>query len=195
MLNLMTKPAWCLGMLGTRRRQFGNIVGHVKGVKDMSSLADWTASQFDPSLSWDDVAAIRRQWDGKFIIKGILDVEDARAAVNVGADAIVVSNHGGRQLDGAPSAIAALPEIVDAVGTQCEVWMDSGIRGGQDILRAIALGAKGTLVGRPFLYALGAAGEAGVVQMLEILHTELDKTMALCGRSTLAEVDGSILLS
>ena len=194
LLNLMTKPAWCLGMLGTRRRHFGNIVGHVKGVKDMSSLADWTASQFDPSLSWEDVAAIRRQWDGKFVIKGILDVEDAQAAVNLGADAIVVSNHGGRQLDGAPSAIAALPEIVDAVGSQCEVWMDSGIRGGQDILRAIALGARGTLVGRPFLYALGAAGEAGVTQMLEILHTELDKTMALCGRSTLAEVDSSVLL-
>lgn len=194
LLNLLQKPAWCLGMLGTSRRGFGNIVGHVKGVKDMSSLADWTASQFDPSLSWDDVAAIRKQWDGKIIIKGILDVEDARAAVNVGADAIVVSNHGGRQLDGAPSSIAALPRIVDAVGDTCEIWMDSGIRGGQDVLRAIALGAKGTLVGRPFLYGLGAAGQPGVTRMLEILHDELDKTMALCGRSTLGEVDSSILI-
>jgi L-lactate dehydrogenase (cytochrome) len=194
LLNLLQKPAWCLGMLGTSRRGFGNIVGHVKGVKDMSSLSDWTASQFDPSLSWDDVAAIRKQWDGKVIIKGILDVEDARAAVNVGADAIVVSNHGGRQLDGAPSSIAALPRIVDAVGDKCEIWMDSGIRGGQDVLRAIALGAKGTLVGRPFLYGLGAAGQPGVARMLEILHDELDKTMALCGHSNLSEVDSSILI-
>jgi len=193
-MNLCTKPAWCLGMLGTKRRQFGNIVGHVQGVKDMSSLADWTASQFDPSLSWDDVAAVRRQWGGKVIIKGIMDVEDAKKAVNVGADAIVVSNHGGRQLDGAPSAVAALPQIVDAVGDKCEVWMDSGIRTGQDILRAVALGAKGTLIGRAFLYGLGAAGQAGVTRTLEILHTELDRTMALCGRTNLAEVDRSILL-
>jgi len=193
-MNLCTKPAWCLGMLGTKRRQFGNIVGHVQGVKDMSSLADWTASQFDPSLSWDDVAAVRRQWGGKVIIKGIMDVEDAKKAVNVGADAIVVSNHGGRQLDGAPSAIAALPQIVDAVGDKCEVWMDSGIRTGQDILRAVALGAKGTLIGRAFLYGLGAAGQAGVTRTLEIMHTELDRTMALCGRTNLAEVDRSILL-
>jgi len=193
-INLCTKPAWCLGMLGTKRRQFGNIVGHVQGVKDMSSLADWTASQFDPSLSWHDVAAVRRQWGGKVIIKGIMDVEDAKKAVNVGADAIVVSNHGGRQLDGAPSAIAALPQIVDAVGDKCEVWMDSGIRTGQDILRAVALGAKGTLIGRAFLYGLGAAGQAGVTRTLEILHTELDRTMALCGRTNLAEVDRSILL-
>jgi len=193
-MNLCTKPAWCLGMLGTKRRQFGNIVGHVQGVKDMSSLADWTASQFDPSLSWDDVAAVRRQWGGKVIIKGIMDVEDAKKAVNVGADAIVVSNHGGRQLDGAPSAVAALPQIVDAVGDKCEVWMDSGIRTGQDILRAVALGAKGTLIGRAFLYGLGAAGQAGVTRTLEILHTELDRTMALCGRTNLAEVDRSIRL-
>jgi len=193
MMNLMFKPGWCLGMLGTRRRQFGNIVGHVDGVRDMSSLADWTASQFDPSLSWDDVAKIRRQWGGKVIIKGILDVEDAKAAVNVGADAIIVSNHGGRQLDGAPSAIAALPQIADAVGDQCEVWMDSGIRSGQDILRAVALGARGTLIGRAFLYGLGAAGQAGVTRSLEILHTELDRTMALCGHRNLADVDASIL--
>ncbi len=193
-LNLMQKPAWCLGMLGTKRRQFGNIVGHVKGVKDMSSLSDWTVSQFDPSLSWDDVAAIRKQWGGKMIIKGILDVEDAKAAVKVGADAIVVSNHGGRQLDGAMSSIEALPAIVDAVGNKTEVWMDSGIRSGQDVLRAIALGARGTLIGRAFLYGLGAGGQAGVRQALDIIHKELDLTLGLCGQSDLAKVDSSILV-
>lgn len=193
-MNLATKPSWCLGMLGTRRRQFRNIVGHVEGVKDMSSLADWTASQFDPRLSWEDVAEIRRMWDGKVILKGILDAEDAKQAVNVGADAIVVSNHGGRQLDGAASSIAALPAIVDAVGDKTEVWMDGGIRTGQDVLRAVALGARGTLIGRAFLYGLGAGGRAGVTRVLEILHKELDLTMALCGRSNLSEVDNSILL-
>ena len=192
-INLMKKPAWCLGMLGTKRRQFGNIVGHVKGVKDMSSLADWTVSQFDASLSWDDVKEIRKQWGGKVIIKGILDAEDARAAVNVGADAIVVSNHGGRQLDGALSSIKALPAIVDAVGDKAEVWMDSGIRSGQDVLRAIALGAQGTLIGRAFLYGLGANGQAGVTQALQIIHKELDLTMGLCGQSKLRNVDSSIL--
>jgi len=192
-INLMQKPAWCLGMLGTKRRQFGNIVGHVKGVKDMSSLADWTVSQFDASLSWDDVKEIRKQWGGKVIIKGILDAEDARAAVNVGVDAIVVSNHGGRQLDGALSSIKALPAIVDAVGDKAEVWMDSGIRSGQDVLRAIALGAQGTLIGRAFLYGLGANGQAGVTQALEIIHKELDLTMGLCGQSKLRNVDASIL--
>jgi L-lactate dehydrogenase (cytochrome) len=181
-------------MLGTKRRQFGNIVGHVKGVKDMSSLADWTVSQFDPSLSWDDVAAIRKQWGGKLIIKGILDVEDALAAVNVGADAIVVSNHGGRQLDGAMSSITALPAIVEAIGDRAEVWMDGGIRSGQDVLRAIALGAKGTMIGRAFLYGLGAKGQVGVRQALEIIHKELDLTLGLCGQSDLAKVDSSILL-
>ncbi len=192
--NLATKPSWCLGMLGTRRREFRNIVGHVSGVKDMSSLADWTVNQFDPRLSWDDVREIRKQWGGKIIIKGILDLEDAKQAVNVGADAVVVSNHGGRQLDGAPSSIAALPAIVDAIGDKCEVWMDGGIRTGQDILRAVALGAKGTLIGRAFLYGLGAGGRDGVSKVLEILHKELDLTMALCGRSKLAEVDESILI-
>ena len=192
--NLATKPSWCLGMLGTRRWEFRNIVGHVSGVKDMSSLADWTVNQFDPRLSWDDVREIRKQWGGKIIIKGILDVEDAKQAVNVGADAVVVSNHGGRQLDGAPSSIAALPAIVDAIGDKCEVWMDGGIRTGQDILRAVALGAKGTLIGRAFLYGLGAGGRDGVSKVLEILHKELDLTMALCGRSKLAEVDESILI-
>ncbi|MGB2494927.1 MAG: alpha-hydroxy acid oxidase [Candidatus Puniceispirillaceae bacterium] len=194
MINLATKPSWCLGMLGTRRREFGNIVGHVDGVKDMSSLADWTVSQFDPSLSWDDVREIRKQWGGKIIIKGILDAEDARQAVNVGADAVIVSNHGGRQLDGAPSSIAALPAIVDAIGDKCEVWMDGGIRTGQDVLRAVALGAKGTLIGRAFLYGLGAGGREGVSKVLEIMHKELDLTMALCGRSKLSEVDDSILI-
>jgi L-lactate dehydrogenase (cytochrome) len=193
-MDLATKPSWCLGMLGTRRRQFRNIVGHVEGVKDMSSLADWTTSQFDPRLSWEDVAEIRRMWDGKVILKGILDAEDAKQAVNVGADAIVVSNHGGRQLDGATSSITALPAIVDAVGDKTEVWMDGGIRTGQDVLRAVALGARGTLIGRAFLYGLGAGGRAGVTRVLEILHKELDLTMALCGRSNLSEVDDSILL-
>lgn len=192
--NLATKPSWCLGMLGTKRRQFRNIVGHVEGVKDMSSLANWTTSQFDPRLSWEDVAEIRRMWDGKVILKGILDAEDAKQAVNVGADAIVVSNHGGRQLDGAASSIAALPAIVDAVGDKTEVWMDGGIRTGQDVLRAVALGARGTLIGRAFLYGLGAGGRAGVTRVLEILHKELDLTMALCGRSNLSEVDDTILL-
>ena len=194
LINLIQKPVWCLGMMGTKRRQFGNIVGHVKGVKDVSSLADWTVSQFDASLSWEDVKEIRKQWDGKVIIKGILDAEDARNAVNVGADAIVVSNHGGRQLDGALSAIKALPAIVDAVGNKAEVWMDSGIRSGQDVLRAIALGAQGTLIGRAFLYGLGAYGQVGVTQALEIIHKELDLTMGLCGQSELRKVDSSILL-
>ena len=194
MANLATKPSWCLGMLGTRRREFRNIVGHVSGVKDMSSLADWTVNQFDPRLSWDDVREIRKQWGGKVIIKGILDAEDAKQAVNVGADALIVSNHGGRQLDGAPSSIAALPAIVDAIGDKCEVWMDGGIRTGQDVLRAVALGAKGTLIGRAYLYGLGAGGRDGVSKVLEILHKELDLTMALCGRSKLAEVDDSILI-
>ena len=195
LMNLVQKPAWCLGMLGTKRRQFGNIVGHVKGVKDMSSLADWTVSQFDASLSWDDVREIRKQWGGKVIIKGILDAEDARAAVNVGADAIVVSNHGGRQLDGALSAIKALPAIVDAVGDKAEVWMDGGIRSGQDVLRAIAMGAQGTLIGRAFLYGLGAGGQAGVTKAVETIHKELDLTMGLCGQSELRKVDSSILLA
>jgi L-lactate dehydrogenase (cytochrome) len=194
MINMATKPGWCLGMLGTKRRAFRNIVGHVKGVEDMSSLASWTNSQFDPSLSWDDVAVIRKQWGGKLIIKGILDAEDAKAAVNIGADAIIVSNHGGRQLDGAMSTIAALPAIVDAVGNKAEVWMDSGIRSGQDVLRAIALGAKATLIGRAFLYGLGARGQDGVRETLEIIQKELDVTMGLCGRSDLASIDDSILL-
>ena len=193
MVNLLTKPSWCLGMLQTKRRQFGNIVGHVDGVDDMSSLSDWTISQFDPSLNWEDVAELRKLWDEKLIIKGIMDKDDAKAAVRIGADAIVVSNHGGRQLDGTISSISALPPILDAVGDQCEVWIDGGIKTGQDILRAVALGAQGTLIGRAFLYGLGANGKDGVTQTLEILQNELDLTMGLCGKKNLADVDKSIL--
>ena len=194
LINLATKPRWCLGMLGTRRRHFGNIVGHVKGVSDMGNLAAWTAQQFDPRLSWNDVEWIKNRWGGKIIIKGIQDVEDAHLAVNSGADALIVSNHGGRQLDGAQSSIEALPGIVDAVGSKIEVHMDGGIRSGQDVLKAWALGAKGTYIGRPFLYGLGALGEAGVTQTLEIIHKELDLTMAFCGHTQIGNVDKSILL-
>ncbi|MEW6706678.1 MAG: alpha-hydroxy acid oxidase [Pseudomonadota bacterium] len=194
MINLATKPRWCLGMLGTRRRQFGNIVGHVKGVADMSSLSAWTAQQFDPRLNWGDVEWIKKRWGGKLILKGIMDAEDAKLAADSGADALVVSNHGGRQLDGAPSSITALPAIAEAVGSRIEVWMDSGIRSGQDVLKAVALGAKGTLIGRPFLYGLGAMGEAGVRTALEIIHKELELTMAFCGRTDIRQVDKSILL-
>ena len=194
LVNLATKPGWCLKMLGTRRRYFGNVVGHVDGIEDMSSLAQWTAGQFDPTLSWDDVRELRRLWDGKVIIKGVMDAEDAAKAMDVGADAIIVSNHGGRQLDGAPSSIAALPQIVDMVGGRCEVWMDGGIRSGQDVLRALALGADGTMIGRAFLYGLAAGGKTGVQQVLQIIQKELDLTMAFCGRSALGEVDSDILL-
>jgi len=194
LLNLLTKPRWCLGMLGTSRRGFGNIAGHVKGIEDLSSLSEWTASQFDPRLSWADVEWVKKRWGGKLILKGIMDVEDARLAANSGADALIVSNHGGRQLDGAPSSIRALPAIADAVGSRIEVWMDGGIRSGQDVLRAVALGAKGTLIGRPFLYGLGAMGEAGVTRCLEIIRNELDLTMAFCGRTNIQEVDRGILL-
>ena len=194
MINLATKPRWCMGMLGTKRRTFGNIVGHAKNVGDLSSLSSWTAEQFDPALSWADVEWIKKRWGGKLILKGIMDVEDARLAASSGADALIVSNHGGRQLDGAQSSIEALPAIVEAVGTEIEVWMDGGIRSGQDVLKARALGARGTLIGRSFLYALGAYGEAGVTRALQILHKELDITMAFCGRTQIDEVDSSILL-
>jgi len=193
-VNMMTKPRWCLGMLGTQRRQFGNIVGHVKGVTDMANLGAWTAQQFDPRLNWGDVEWIKKRWGGKLILKGIQDVEDARLAVQSGADALIVSNHGGRQLDGAESSIGALPAVVDAVGSQIEVHMDSGIRSGQDVLRAIALGARGCYIGRAFLYGLGAMGEAGVSKALEIIHKELDLTMAFCGRTQISQVDKGILL-
>ncbi|MEY5097713.1 MAG: hypothetical protein RJA36_432 [Pseudomonadota bacterium] len=194
LLDFATRPRWALGMLGTKRRQFGNIVGHVSGVDDMGSLAAWTASQFDPTLDWDTVRWIRQRWDGKLILKGILDAEDARLALGSGADALIVSNHGGRQLDGAPSSIRALPAIVDAVGDRIEVHMDGGVRSGQDLLRARALGARGCHVGRAFLYGLGALGEAGVTRCLELLHKELDTTMALCGQTRIDQVGKQILV-
>ena len=193
-LNLMTKPRWGLGMLGTKRHGFGNIVGHVKGVENMGSLSEWTAKQFDPALNWGDVEWIKKRWGGKLILKGIQDVEDAKLAVNSGADALVVSNHGGRQLDGAMSSISSLPEIVAAVGNQIEVHMDGGIRSGQDALKAVALGAKGTYIGRAFLYGLGAMGEEGVTKALEIIHKEMDLTMAFCGRTDIKAVDTSIFV-
>jgi L-lactate dehydrogenase (cytochrome) len=190
MINLALKPRWCFGMLGTKRRGFGNIVGHVTGVDDMSSLSAWTQSQFDPTLSWDDVKWIKDRWGGKLILKGILDEEDARLAVASGADAIIVSNHGGRQLDGALSSIVKLAAIVDAVGDKIEVHFDGGIRSGQDVLKALSLGAKGTYIGRAFLYGLGAMGEEGVTKTLEIIRKELDVTMAFCGKNR-ALPDGS----
>ena len=193
-LNLMTKPRWCLGMAGTRRHSFGNLVGHAKGVSDMSSLSAWTKEQFDPKLDWNDVEWIKKRWGGKLILKGIMDVEDARLAADSGADAMVVSNHGGRQLDGAPSSISALPAIAAEVGSRIEVWMDGGIRSGQDVLKAVALGAKGTLIGRSFLYGLGAMGEAGVSKALQVIHKELDITMAFCGHTEIRNVDARILL-
>ncbi len=193
-LNLVGKPRWCLGMLGTRRHSFGNLVGHVKGVSDMNSLAAWTNEQFDPRLSWPDVEWVKQRWGGKLILKGIQDVEDARLAAASGADAIVVSNHGGRQLDGAQSSIEALPAIVEAVGSKIEVHMDGGIRSGQDVLKAWALGARGTYIGRAMVYGLGAMGEAGVTRALEIIHKELDITMAFCGHTQLADVGRDILL-
>lgn len=193
LINLCMKPRWCLGMLQTKNRQFGNIVGHVEGVDDMSSLSAWTASQFDPTLDWEEVAQIKKQWGGKLILKGILDPEDAKLAVAVGADAIIVSNHGGRQLDGAPATIEALPAIVDAVGSQIEIWLDSGIRSGQDVIKALALGATGTMIGRSYIYGLGAMGQAGVTKSLEIIAKELDLTMAFCGLKDVRQVERSIL--
>jgi L-lactate dehydrogenase (cytochrome) len=194
LVNMATKPRWCLGLLGTPRRQFGNIVGHVKGVENMGSLSEWTAKQFDPRLSWADVEWIKKRWGGKLILKGIQDVEDARLAVDSGADALIVSNHGGRQLDGAPSSISALPEIAQAVGQRIEVHMDGGIRSGQHVLKAVALGARGTYIGRAMLYGLGAMGEAGVTRALEIIQRELELSMAFCGRTDINTVDQGILL-
>ncbi|MGN6526243.1 MAG: alpha-hydroxy acid oxidase [Burkholderiaceae bacterium] len=194
LVDLATRPAWCWGMLGTKRRSFGNIVGHVEGVGDVSRLSEWTARQFDPNLNWGDVAWIKERWGGKLILKGILDAEDARLAAQTGADALIVSNHGGRQLDGAVSSIAALPAIVDAVGDRLEVWMDGGIRSGQDVLKAWALGARGAMIGRAFLYGLGAMGEAGVTRCLEILHRELDLTMAFCGHRDIQGVGRDVLV-
>ena len=193
-INLMTKPRWCLGMAGTRRHTFRNLVGHVEAVSNMASLASWTNEQFDPRLSWEDVKWVKEKWGGKLILKGIQDLEDAHLAVASGADAIVVSNHGGRQLDGAPSSISALPQIAQGVGAQIEVWMDGGIRSGQDVLKAWALGAKGTMIGRAMVYGLGAMGEAGVTKALEIIHKELDVTMAFCGHTDIQTVDTGILI-
>ena len=194
LINLSTKWGWGLEMLGTKRRSFGNIVGHAAGVKDTSSLSEWTATSFDPTLNWDKIAKIKEEWGGKVILKGILDADDAKAALQVGADAIIVSNHGGRQLDGAISSIRALPSIMDAVGDQVEVHLDSGIRSGQDVLKAVAMGAKGTYIGRSFVYGLGAMGQAGVTKALEIIHREMDVTMALCGHRTIQEVSKDSLL-
>lgn len=191
--QMMTRPQWCLGMMGTQRRTFRNIAGHAKGVSDLSSLSSWTAEQFDPKLNWDDVEWIKNLWGGPLILKGILDEEDALMAAKTGADAIIVSNHGGRQLDGAPSSISMLPRIVDTVGDKVEIHLDGGIRSGQDVLKAVALGAKGTYIGRPFLYGLGAMGKAGVTKALEIIAREADVTMALCGKRRITDVDSSIL--
>ncbi|MEE8364372.1 MAG: alpha-hydroxy acid oxidase [Gammaproteobacteria bacterium] len=193
-LQVISRPRWCLKMLGTRHHSFGNIVGHARGVGNLSSLSSWTAEQFDPKLSWSDIDWIRERWGGKLILKGILDPEDAIMASKTGADAIIVSNHGGRQLDGAPSSISALPAIVDAVGKDIEVHFDGGIRSGQDILKAICLGAKSTYIGRPYIYGLGAKGEAGVTEALNILHQELDTTMALCGERLLTNLGHHNLL-
>lgn len=193
--NIVSKPRWCLGMLGTKRHNFGNIFGHVEGIENMRSLSEWTSKQFDPALSWADVKWIRKRWGGKLILKGILDVEDAKLAVASGADALIVSNHGGRQLDGAESSIRVLPRIADAVGQQIEVHMDGGIRSGQDVLKAVALGARGVYIGRAFAYGLGAMGEEGVTKVLEIIHKELDLTMAFCGHTQMETVDSTLLVS
>uniref|UniRef100_UPI00404739E1 alpha-hydroxy acid oxidase n=1 Tax=Yoonia sp. TaxID=2212373 RepID=UPI00404739E1 len=192
--NLATKWAWGLQMLQTKRRSFGNVIGHAKGVSDPSSLSSWTAEAFDHALDWKRVAKLMEMWGGKVILKGILDVEDARMAAKLGADAIVVSNHGGRQLDGALSSIRVLPAILDAVGDKVEVHMDSGIRSGQDVLKALSMGAKGTYIGRAYINGLGAMGEAGVTKALEVIHKELDTTMALCGRRDVTKLDRDNLL-
>ena len=192
--NLATKWGWGIEMLSAKRREFGNIVGHVKGVSDMSRLGAWTNEQFDPSLDWNKIAKLKEQWGGKVILKGILDAEDAKMALKVGADAIIVSNHGGRQLDGALSSIRVLPSILDAVGDQVEVHLDGGIRSGQDVLKAMAMGAKGTYIGRAFIYGLGAMGQKGVTHALNVIQKELDLTMALCGARSVAELNQDNLL-
>jgi L-lactate dehydrogenase (cytochrome) len=192
--NMMTKVQWGLGMLQTKRRFFGNIVGHAKGVKDPSSLSSWTAQAFDQSLNWDRIREFRKMWDGPLIIKGIMDPRDALEALNVGADAIIVSNHGGRQLDGALSSIRALAPILDAVGDKIEVHLDSGIRSGQDVLKALAMGAKGTYIGRAYVYGLGANGQQGVSDALNVIHKELEVSMGLCGRTDVNALDRDILM-
>lgn len=193
LINMVSKPRWCAGMLATRRHTFGNIIGHAKGVENLTSLSEWSAKQLDPALSWDDVAWVKEQWGGKLILKGLMDAEDAAIAASLGADAIIVSNHGGRQLDGAPASVEVLPGIVAEVGDACEVWLDGGIRSGQDVFKAKALGADGTLIGKAFLNGLGALGKAGVTQCLEIIEKELDLTMAFCGKTELSEVANDVI--
>jgi L-lactate dehydrogenase (cytochrome) len=193
LIDIASKPSWALSILKSKRKTFGNLAGHVKDMENINSLAQWTASQFDPTLSWKDVEWVKSLWPGKLILKGILDVEDARIAVSSGADAISVSNHGGRQLDGAPSAISALPRVVDAVGSEIEVMFDSGVRTGSDIMRALALGARSCIIGRPYIYGLGAGGQAGVAHAIEILRKEFDVTMALCGIKSVADIDRDVL--
>jgi L-lactate dehydrogenase (cytochrome) len=193
-IDIAGKPRWWIGMLGTRRHTFRNIVGHAEGVTDTRELSAWTAEQFDPTLNWDDVKRIKDEWGGKLILKGILDPEDAELAVRSGADALIVSNHGGRQLDGAPSSIAALPAVARAVGNRIEVLMDGGIRSGQDVIKALALGAKGVFIGRAFVYGLGAMGQQGVATALDIIRKELDVTMALCGLRDVKQVSADILV-
>ena len=193
LINMVSKPRWCAGMLATRRHTFGNIIGHAKGVENLTSLSEWSAKQLDPALSWDDVAWVKEQWGGKLILKGLMDAEDAAIAASLGADAIIVSNHGGRQLDGAPASVEVLPGIVAEVGDACEVWLDGGIRSGQDVFKATALGADGTLIGKAFLNGLGALGKAGVTQCLEIIEKELDLTMAFCGKTELSEVANDVI--
>ena len=192
--NMITKWTWGLQMLGTKNREFGNIVGHVDGISDTSQLSSWTAEQFDPALDWGKIAKIKEIWGGKVILKGILDAEDAKMALKVGADAIIVSNHGGRQLDGAMSSIKMLQSILDVVGDQIEVHMDGGIRSGQDVLKALAMGAKGTYIGRAFIYGLGAMGQTGVTKALEVIHKELDTSMALCGKRKVGELTNDVLM-
>ena len=192
-LDIMTKPRWAMGILGTKRRSFGNLVGHVKGLTNTGSLGAWTAEQFDPALNWEDVKWIRKLWKGKLIIKGIMEVSDAQLALKHGADGIVVSNHGGRQLDGAPSSISALPKIVDAVGAKTEILFDGGVRTGQDLMRGLALGAKGAMIGRAFVYGLGANGQQGVKTAIECIRKELDMSMALCGVNKISEIDERVL--
>jgi L-lactate dehydrogenase (cytochrome) len=194
-IDVMTKPAWALSILKGKRKTFGNLAGHVKGMENVTSLAQWTASQFDPTLSWKDVEWVRSIWPGKLILKGILDVEDARTAAKTGAAALIVSNHGGRQLDGAPSSISVLPKIAEAVGSQIEVMFDGGIRTGQDVVRALASGARSCMIGRSYIYGLGAGGEAGVAKAIEFLGKELDVTMALCGVKNVRDIDRKVIAS
>jgi L-lactate dehydrogenase (cytochrome) len=194
-IDIATKPAWALSVLKGRRKTFGNLAGHVKGMENVNSLAQWTASQFDATLSWKDVEWVRSVWPGKLIVKGILDVEDAKTAAKTGAAALIVSNHGGRQLDGAPSSITALPKIADAVGGEIEVMFDGGVRTGQDIVRALALGARSCMIGRSYVYGLGAYGEAGVAKAIELLGKELDVTMALCGLNKVQDIDRRVIAS